>query len=123
MHQFADLSELPTEFVEEGTAQTFGPAVEVQLLRIVQESLANVRKHARATHVRVVLSLKPEGSRLVVEDDGIGFDPNMLSKGPWPHLGLQSMRERAAAIGGLLTLETAPGKGTRVVFDIPGDKS
>ena len=95
------------------------PAVEVQLLRIAQEALANARKHAKAGCARVVLSMDPKGSRLVVEDDGQGFDPQNLVRGPWPHLGLQSMQERAAAVGARFTLDTAPGKGTKVIVDLP----
>ena len=119
VERFSDLSGLPTELIVEGTDCSFNPAVEVQLLRIAQEALANARKHAKAGCARVVLSMDPKGSRLVVEDDGQGFDPQNLVRGPWPHLGLQSMQERAAAVGARFTLDTAPGKGTKVIVDLP----
>ena len=115
-----ELSGVPTELVVEGKPTPFNPSIEVQLLRIVQEALSNVRKHAQATRSRVVLTFGPDRTRLMVEDNGRGFDPNHPTQGPWPHLGLQSMRERASAIGAQFTLETAQGKGTRVILDLPG---
>ena len=119
IEHLAEFSNLPTELVVEGTIHPFNPAVEVQLLRIVQEALANARKHARASHARVVSSFRPSDCRLTVEDDGRGFDPGHPARGPWPHLGLQSMQERAAAIGARFTLDTALERGTRVIIDLP----
>jgi signal transduction histidine kinase len=117
--RFSDLSGLPADLVIEGAPRAMNPAVEVQLLRIVQEALANARKHAAAGSVQVRLRFHPDGCRVEVEDDGRGFDPERLARGPWPHLGLQSMRERAASVGAQLTVDTARGKGTRVILDIP----
>lgn len=93
------------------------------LLRVVQEALHNVVKHARARCVTV--RAFEEGGRLHVEvrDDGVGFDPNTSFPG---HLGHTSMRERLGALGGHLRLESAPGQGTRVALDLPlttGDAS
>ncbi|MFQ5860891.1 MAG: GAF domain-containing protein [Dehalococcoidia bacterium] len=119
VERFSELSSLPTNLIIQGTPYPFNPAVEVQLLRIAQEALANARKHAQASHVRVLLSFHSGGCRLVVEDDGHGFDPAHLARGPWPHLGLQSIQERAAAIDARFTLDTTPGKGTRVILDLP----
>ena len=117
--RFSELSGLPVDFRVEGEPQRFNPAAEVQLLRIVQEALANVRKHARARSVRMTLAFQPERFRLVVEDDGRGFDPGHVVRGPWPHLGLQSMRERAASIGAHFQVDSAPGRGTRVTVEGP----
>lgn len=88
--------------------------VELQLLRIVQEALANVRKHAAAQ--RVVLELKAaDGSlHISLEDDGRGFDPEHFDRGRLPRFGLATMRERAEAIGGTFTINTQPGHGTRI---------
>ncbi|MDA1349700.1 MAG: GAF domain-containing protein, partial [Chloroflexi bacterium] len=116
--RFADLAGLRTELVVEGTPFQFNPAVEVQLLRIVQEGLANARKHAEASRARVLISFVDHGTRVVVEDDGRGFDPTRAVPGPWPHLGLRSMQERAAAIGATFSLDTVPGKGTRVIVEL-----
>ena len=86
-----------------------------ELSRIVQEALTNVRKHANARHVLVVL--RTEGEDLVAEvsDDGQGFEPDTISAG----VGMRSMRERAVALGGELEVESEPGKGTRMRFRAP----
>lgn len=100
-----------------GLALDLPPRDEVQLIRIVQEALANARKHADAKSVQVVLASRPGGWKLSVEDDGRGFEPAKLVRDPWPHLGLQSMRERSSAIGATFILDTAPGMGTRVIVE------
>ena len=87
---------------------------ELQLLRIVQEALTNVRKHAVASHVRVRLQYQAHSRQLTltVSDDGRGFDPAPpLERG---HLGLTTMRERAQSQGGEFAIITAPGQGTRI---------
>ncbi len=94
---------------------------EIQLLRIVQEALANVRKHARASRATVHLSPADGMVELVIEDNGQGFDPARLAREGWPRFGLQTMRERAEAIGGVFTVESTPGAGTRVTVVIPQD--
>lgn len=93
------------------------PLVELQVLRIVQEAMSNVRKHARATRVDVRLAL--EGGRVYasVADDGGGFDPTPSEPGV-PHFGLAIMRERAQAIGADLDVDSAPGEGTRVRLSV-----
>ncbi|HXG58458.1 MAG TPA: GAF domain-containing sensor histidine kinase [Thermoanaerobaculia bacterium] len=95
------------------------PEAELQLIRIVQESLANVRKHAKASSV--VFDLRKSGARLVatVADDGVGFDPSARTRGDFPRFGLSTMRERAESIGGVLTIDSAPGRGTTIRVEIP----
>lgn len=94
--------------------------VELQLLRIVQEGLANVRKHANASEVHVMLCTVPANNggpprfRAVIEDDGRGFDPMSIDRHGVPRFGLATMRERADAIGARLDVISAPGKGTRI---------
>ncbi|MEE9358319.1 ATP-binding protein [Candidatus Vondammii sp. HM_W22] len=88
---------------------------EMQLLRIVQECLANIRKHAKAHTVRVLLNCKPEGEYLLlVEDDGVGFDNVQVDGRPGEHIGLSIMEERARRLGANLKIESEPGEGTRV---------
>jgi two-component system nitrate/nitrite sensor histidine kinase NarX len=88
---------------------------ELQLLRIVQECLANIRKHARAHTVRVMLACTPEGEyRLLVEDDGVGFTDGRLDGNPGEHIGLSIMEERAHRLGAELRIESEPEEGTRV---------
>jgi len=95
------------------------PATEIQLVRIVQEALSNVRKHAAASHVDVIV--EAHDGKIVVEvvDDGSGFDPQQLDRTGWPRLGIQTMRERALAIGGSCDVVSALGSGTRVLVRVP----
>ncbi|RKE21841.1 GAF domain-containing sensor histidine kinase [Streptomyces sp. TLI_171] len=95
-------------------------AQEAALLRVAQEALHNALRHARATSVTVTLDGTPtRGARLTVRDDGRGFDPDSVRRAG-RHLGLVSMRDRAAAVGGRLSLESAPGRGTLVELEVPG---
>lgn len=95
------------------------PAIEIQLVRIVQEALANVRKHARAAHVTVRLSLIGGVLTIEIADDGQGFDPGLETRTGWPRFGLQTMRERAQAVGGRFELESERGAGTRISVSVP----
>ena len=90
------------------------PRSEIQLLRVVQEALTNVRKHAGARHAVVSLNADDGAVVLEVEDDGSGFDPGRLEEALDHGFGLASMRERVEQIGGTLAVHTAPGQGTRV---------
>jgi len=90
------------------------PRSEIQLLRVVQEALTNVRKHAGARHATVNLNADDGVVTLEVKDDGSGFDPGRLEEALDHGFGLGSMRERVELIGGTLAVHTAPGKGTRV---------
>jgi two-component system nitrate/nitrite sensor histidine kinase NarX len=88
---------------------------ELQTLRIVQEALANIRKHARAHTVRVLLRCHGQGDYLLlVEDDGVGFEGPAPQGKPGEHIGLSIMEERARRVGGTLCIESEPGEGTRV---------
>jgi signal transduction histidine kinase/PAS domain-containing protein len=92
------------------------PAAKEALYRVAQEALHNAAKHARARHLELVLEVGEAEVGLVVADDGRGFDPD----GEFPgHLGLRSMRERAAALGGTLEIASAPGAGTRLRARVP----
>jgi len=95
------------------------PIAELQLLRIIQEALSNVRKHSRASHARVHIGSADGRLVATVEDDGLGFDPAAKFAGSFPRFGLAIMRERAQSIGGDLELQSAPGAGTRVRVDVP----
>jgi signal transduction histidine kinase len=93
--------------------------VGVQLIRIAQEALANVRKHAGSpSQIQVQLSSRAGQLVLAVNDDGAGFDPQAASP-QGHHFGLQVMQQRAAHIGGQLIVRSAPGKGTRVEVCVP----
>lgn len=106
--------EFETIGLEEGVR--LPPAVEIALYRIVQEALTNAMRHAGASHISVVLERRDDAVVALVEDDGVGFDPDRLRNG---HLGLFDMRERAEMVGGSLIVESAPGQGTTVVVEVP----
>jgi signal transduction histidine kinase len=89
------------------------------LFRIVQEALNNTVKHARARHVTVTLSEEPGAVRVSVVDDGVGFDPALVAAHDQGHLGLRSMRERAATAGLVLEVASTPGIGTVVQIVAP----
>ncbi|MFC0528931.1 sensor histidine kinase [Phytohabitans kaempferiae] len=104
-------------FTVAGTARQLPTSVEVVLLRAVQESLANVRKHAGATTVAVTLGYAADAVALEVCDDGRGFTP--ATDGSGPGYGLASMRARVEQIAGSLTVDSAPGRGTTVRISVP----
>ena len=102
-----------------GDVHPMHPDVEVTLLRAVQEALANVRKHASASHLAVTLSYMGDEVVLDVQDNGVGIgttatDP-LLSSG----YGLTAMRERVEQLHGSLLIESSPGEGTTLVVEIP----
>jgi len=100
---------------DEIAGRSLSPKAEVQLLRVVQEALTNVRKHAGATQVRVELRDREGTPVLSVADDGGGFDPSSVGPSMVGGFGLRSMRERVELLGGTLDVHTAPGSGTRIV--------
>ena len=98
--------------------------METEILRIVQESLANVRKHADAQMVRVLLRANHDGCfHVMVEDDGKGFAGGPREAGPGEHIGLSVMCERAAHLNGELRVESEPGEGTRVTLEFEYPRS
>ncbi len=95
------------------------PSVEVQLIRIIQEALTNVRKHSRATAVSIMFERDDNELRAMVADNGQGFDITHLPSVGRPRFGLSTMRERAEAVEGSLSIDTAPGQGTKVEVRMP----
>ncbi|MEU6274992.1 GAF domain-containing sensor histidine kinase [Streptomyces populi] len=92
---------------------------EEAVLRVSQEALHNALRHSGATRVDVALDRRGPGAVLRVRDDGGGFDP-AATRSAGRHLGLVSMRDRASGVGGTLTVESAPGKGTVIEMEVPG---
>jgi len=92
--------------------QKLPPEVQVGLYRITQEALNNIGKHARASQALVNLRLE-NPVRLTIEDDGVGFDPGLVTA---DHLGLKIMRERAESIGAKFSIYSEPGEGTQITF-------
>ena len=94
------------------------PEMETTIYRIIQESLANVAHHAQATTASVILDQRRQGLRVIIEDNGSGFDPDAV-EAVGKHLGLQGIRERTMLLGGNLTIESEIGKGTTLFIEIP----
>lgn len=119
--QFSRLSSLPVqvEIAPEAASVQLAAEAELQLLRIVQEALTNVRKHAAATGVRICMQRQDGTLELLVSDDGCGFDPAHICADHPVHFGLNTMRERAEAIGAELQVDSRPGGGTRVRVRLP----
>jgi PAS domain S-box-containing protein len=95
-----------------------GPSVEMTLLRIAQEALTNVARHAQARQVNVSLQLADHSVYLTVQDDGVGMESWQSANQPGSH-GMRIMRERAEAFGGILNVGSTPGNGTKVEARIP----
>jgi signal transduction histidine kinase len=115
--EWSIVNEVPTEVITTGTALALRPEVEVTVLRVVQEALANIAKHARASRVGVTLSYIDEIITIDVRDDGAGFTPNGTGTG----FGLAAMRQRVEALGGDLDIESAPGEGTAISARLPSE--
>jgi signal transduction histidine kinase len=99
------------------------PERAAEVFRIAQEALTNALRHSGAAHIAVRLS-EPNGTlMLVVEDDGVGFEPDSAELRS-QRLGLTSMEERAGALGGSLSVESRPGAGATIGLEVPlGDDS
>jgi signal transduction histidine kinase len=117
---------VPANFQSVGCDGRLPPDVETALYRVVQESLTNIAKHARAGHVSVALTCRRGDVVAVVEDDGLGFDAERVTQthapdrpGEGGRLGLLGMRERVALVGGTLEVESVSGQGTTVIARIP----
>ncbi|HZE75312.1 MAG TPA: chemotaxis protein CheB [Gemmatimonadales bacterium] len=96
------------------------PAIEEAIYRIVLEALANVSKHAHARRASLILERRGRDVRVIVEDDGVGFDPEALKmSGAGQRLGLIGIEERAALVNGTATVESRPGGGTTLFVHIP----
>ena len=98
----------------------FGEAIETQLHRIIQEAMMNIRKHAHARSARVIFSLDDGEVKVMIEDDGQGFDGAALDDSQG--FGLRSMKGRAKAVGARFDVKSSPGNGTQVIVRVPWKK-
>jgi signal transduction histidine kinase len=112
LHEWSDRNGIECDFQVVGLgAERFAPEVETMLYRVAQEALTNVLKHAAASRVGVLLERRGGHISLVIEDDGQGFDTDLLYE-KTQALGLRGMRERVAPLRGRLDVESSPGVGT-----------
>ena len=120
LRRLAEQTGLLTRLDIQGGGAPLDPETETQVLYIVQEALSNIRKHADAKSVSVVVRRGIEGLSVGVRDDGVGFDEtNPESRDGETHIGLEIMRERTCRIGGRFSLRSAPGKGTEIGIELP----
>ncbi|MEW8326458.1 MAG: ATP-binding protein [Candidatus Thiodiazotropha sp.] len=124
VERFNQETGIPAFFQPDCLKTDLNPNQEMQALRIVQEALANIRKHAKAHTIRILLRCRSPGSYLIlVEDDGVGFEGAVPQGNPGEHIGLSIMEERARRVDGELSIESEPGEGTRVELVIRSEKS
>lgn len=118
---FEKRTDVVTAVIEQGIFHRLPPVTEEALFYIAQEALANVAKYAQAQEVIVRLEAMNRAISLTITDDGCGFDPTTSLHPDMHHgWGLKIMRERAAAVGAQLSIESAPGRGTRVTVKWKG---
>ena len=114
-----DEASLKIRFTDATRGMAIPPEAQTVLFRVVQESLNNVVKHARARKVRVRLSAPRKTLRLSITDDGKGFDPVRASAKSGTHLGLRAAEEMVAALGGEFVVNASPSRGTTVLVTVP----
>jgi len=116
--RYAKQTGVQVDFRHQGfEGRRFGQSIETAAYRIIQEGLTNVARHACSKSVEVRVWVDDSSLNLHVEDRGIGFDNQVLA--PMNSSGLAGMHERASILGGLLTIDTQPGGGTRLVAELP----
>ena len=113
---------IPIYFQNEWTEQEFPEEVELNVLRIVQECLANIRKHSEAEVVRVLLSSRAGKFIVLIEDDGIGFVESSIVSQGGQHLGLNILRDRASEISASIDIESEPDDGTRIQLQFEAEQ-
>ena len=121
--QLVAASNASLAFDTTGERRPLPEVVEENILRIGQEAFTNIAKHAHAQCVTATLEFAPQALRLRIEDDGIGFDPPAAPSAGDSHFGLVGMTERAKRLGGRLSVESTPGRGTVVTVEIPLEPS
>ena len=119
MARWSDDSEVEGTITVTGDPVPLAPGTEVTLLRAVQEALANVARHAKASAVTVTLSFLGDEVVLDVHDDGRGFDPEAPGDQTDGGFGLEALRQRVAASGGYFGLESELGQGTTLTVHLP----
>jgi signal transduction histidine kinase len=120
MRQFTKRTRIPITFSASPAVERLNGDKRTVLYRVGQESLTNIAKHAHASRVSVDIRKAEGQARLEIHDDGKSFQANrVFSAGKVTHLGLLGMRERVEMVGGVFTVESAPGRGTTVLAQVP----
>ena len=121
--QFSRDSKIKVFFQNNWVAQKIKSENQLQLIRIMQEALNNIKKHSQASTVRVMLKSHTGYNELLIEDDGIGINQKNLQSSLGEHIGLSVMQERAQRMGGKLNIESETGEGTQILLSFPSYNS
>ena len=120
LHEFSAQHGIQVDLqVQEDRVPGFSSAEETQLVRIIQEALTNIWKHAKATRAVIRFGVQNGDREVTIQDNGRGFEPERIRKGAASRFGLETMRERAEGLGGGLEIESRPGAGTTVTIRLP----
>jgi nitrate/nitrite-specific signal transduction histidine kinase len=120
LHEFSAQHGIQVDLqVQEDRVPGFSSAEETQLVRIIQEALTNIWKHAKATRAVIRFGVQNGHREVTIQDNGRGFEPERTRKGGSSRFGLETMRERAEGLGGDLEIESRPGAGTTVTIRLP----
>ena len=122
IQEFSNNNAIPVKFTVPKSFTRLSPIAELQLLRITQEALTNVRRHSLANEVEVKLKNTSDAIEMMVRDNGQGFNLMDLANAPPGYHGLNIIKERAEGLGGSLNISTAPGKGAELIISLPIDK-
>lgn len=118
IQDFTARFDVPVDFVTQGLPPGLPPEIETSLYRIVQEGLTNIARYAKATAASVLITYRNNILRVIIEDNGVGFDVEKTRKEK-QSLGLKGIGERAGLVDGTLTIESSPGQGTSLFIEIP----
>ncbi|HJW95628.1 MAG TPA: GAF domain-containing sensor histidine kinase [Thermoanaerobaculia bacterium] len=116
--RWMDQTGIATQLIVDSTLE-LTPGMELQLVRIIQEGLTNVRKHAKATTAKVDLRRREGILFLTIADDGVGLQQTARNPTVFPRFGMATMRERSESIGGRFVIDSTPGKGTTIRVEVP----
>jgi len=118
VHEYIARHHIPTEVSFVGIEKRLAPEIETTIYRIIQEGLTNIARYAQAKTVSLVITCKADKIKIIIEDDGIGFNPGMVLQHK-NSLGLRGIKERAGLLGGSLRIESAAGQGTSLYIELP----
>ncbi|MGG1877341.1 MULTISPECIES: sensor histidine kinase [Paenibacillus] len=119
VHDYEEKSKIRTIFETRGKEHRLSSAMEAAIYRLVQEALTNAAKHAYPTYVLVEITYQAQLVKIVVQDNGLGFNVRMLEQKSKEHFGLIGMRERVELLEGRMEIESAENQGTKIVIHIP----
>lgn len=121
LRRFSQHHCIKTELIvsDELVEMTFGSKIKVHLMRIIQEAITNIRKHASAQHVWITFEMDHDQAQIAIKDDGCGFNPDQTVANNFRHFGLKIMQDRAKEIGASLQVQSNPGQGTTVKIRTP----